>query len=395
MPRYRASLLTGIAFGLGATLLYAATKRVPAAHPRTLIGWDWASRVAARVSGAHGTLTQAERDELSPYYRAMVRELEAPISAYTGTVLPQSTDVIVMDRTDWIEANVANFRELFEPIDELYVELSRASGPSLPGVPQAGQAVLSAQLGTLLGYLARRVLGQYDMSLLGKEILTGGKLYFVEPNIRVLQQTMGVPIDELRRWIALHESTHAHEFEVYPWVRGYMNEQLQRYLRSVINDMRRGPDGHGISALVTRLLDNLRSGRSMLESMMSEEQREIVSRLQALMSLAEGYSNHVMNAVGRDLLPSFELIHERVEQRQQRRGKAEELFLKITGLKMKMEQYRLGEAFTDEVVKERSVDFLNLAWQAPENLPSEREIRHPLDWVKRIEQQQAALSVTA
>ncbi|HEX3245482.1 MAG TPA: zinc-dependent metalloprotease, partial [Chloroflexota bacterium] len=328
-----------------------------------------------------------------PYYRSMVQELEAPISAYTGTVLPQSTEVFVMDRKDWIAANVANFRELFEPIDELYVEISRAQGPTLPGVPQAGQAVISGQVGALLGYLARRVLGQYDMSLLGKELLTGGKLYFVEPNIRTLQNTMtGVPIDELRRWIALHESTHAHEFEVYPWVRGYMNDHLERYLRSVIGEMRRGQDGNLVSSFLTRLIENLRSGRSMLESMMTEEQREIVSRLQALMSLAEGYSNHVMNAVGREILPSFDLIHERVEQRQQRRGRAEELFLRITGLKMKMEQYRLGEAFTNEVVQHRDISFLNLAWQAPQNLPTEWEIQHPQDWIKRIDQQQSSIT---
>src|SRR5215203_120411 len=201
MPRYRASLLSGIAFGVGATLLYAATKRVPQARPNTLIGWEWATNVANRVSGADGTLSAAERSELEPYYRAMVQELEAPISDYTGTVLPQSTEVYVMDRRDWIVANVANFRELFEPIDELYVEMSRASGLTLPGIPQAGQAILSAQVGTLMGYLARRVLGQYDMSLLGKEVLLRGKLYFVEPNIRGLQQTMGVPVNELRRWI--------------------------------------------------------------------------------------------------------------------------------------------------------------------------------------------------
>lgn len=387
MARYRASLLSGVAFGIGATLLYAASKRMPTARPRTLIGWDWAARVANRVSGADGALTPIEHADLSPYYTAMVRELEEPISAYTGTVLPQSTDVFVMDRRDWIAANIENFRLLFEPIDDLYVELARGSGPSLPGVPQAGQAVLSAQVGTLLGYLARKVLGQYDMSLLGKEILTGGKLYFVEPNIRALQKVMGVPIDDLRRWIALHESTHAHEFEVYPWVRGYMNDHLERYLRSVISDMRRSQDGSLVSSFFGRLVDNVRSGRSMLESMMTEEQREIVSRLQALMSLAEGYSNHVMNAVGRDLLPSFDQIHERVEHRQQTRGRAEEMFLRLTGLKMKMEQYRLGEAFTDEVVRQRDIAFLNLAWQAPENLPTEWEIQHPGDWVQRIERQ--------
>ena len=128
---------------------------------------------------------------------------------------------------------------------------------------------------------------------------------------------------------------------------------------------------------------------------MTEEQRGIVSQLQALMSLAEGYSNHVMNAVGRQILPSFDLIHERVERRQQRRSRTEELFLKLTGLKMKMEQYRLGEAFTDEVVHQRDIAFLNLAWQAPENLPSEWEIQHPNDWVTRIERQQGLQSTGA
>ena len=35
-----------------------------------------------------------------------------------------------------------------------------------------------------------------------------------------------MPADDLRKWIALHEATHAHEFEVHPWVRGYLNGQL-------------------------------------------------------------------------------------------------------------------------------------------------------------------------
>ena len=67
--------------------------------------------------------------------------------------------------------------------------------------------------------------------------------------------------------------------------------------------------------------------------------------------------------------------------------RAEELFLRITGLKMKMEQYRLGEAFADRVVELRDIQFLNRAWQAPENLPSEMEIKTPDRWVARIEQQ--------
>jgi putative hydrolase len=103
------------------------------------------------------------------------------------------------------------------------------------------------------------------------------------------------------------------------------------------------------------------------------------------MALAEGYSNHVMNNVGRRLLPHFTLIHERVEQRQRQRSQIEQLFLKITGLSLKMEQYRLGERFVDHVVRERGIAFVNTAWHAPENLPVEAEIREPARWIERME----------
>jgi putative hydrolase len=110
-----------------------------------------------------------------------------------------------------------------------------------------------------------------------------------------------------------------------------------------------------------------------------------MSRLQALMALAEGYSNHVMNTVGRSLLPNFQLIHDRVERRQRQRSQVEELFLKITGLSLKMEQYRLGERFVDAVAREHGIAFVNRAWDSPESLPTEAEIREPERWIRRME----------
>jgi coenzyme F420 biosynthesis associated uncharacterized protein len=238
----------------------------------------------------------------------------------------------------------------------------------------------------LVGYLSRRVLGQYDIALLGEEPISGGKLYFVEPNLRQVEETLGVPPDELRRWIALHEATHAHEFELYPWVRDYLNSSLRRYLELLIEDMRGRGSGEGsLMAIMNRFLGNLRQGHNVINALMNAQQRELMSRLQALMALAEGYSNHVMNQVGKDLLPNFELIHERVEHRQRQRSRVEQLFLKITGLSLKMEQYRLGEQFVDDVVKRRGMAFVNRAWQAPESLPSEAEIRNPEAWIRRME----------
>jgi coenzyme F420 biosynthesis associated uncharacterized protein len=252
--------------------------------------------------------------------------------------------------------------------------------------------MLSSQVGVLVGYMSRRVLGQYDIALLGEEPITAGKLYFVEPNLRQVEATLGVPPDELRRWIALHEATHAHEFELYPWVRSYLNSSLRQYLKLLIEDMRgRGDIGENtLLTIINRFVNNLRQGHSVINALMTPQQRELMSRLQALMALAEGYSNHVMNSVGRDLLPHFQLIHERVEHRQRQRSQAEQWFLKVTGLSLKMEQYRLGERFVDHVVRERGIGFANRAWHTPESLPSEAEIRDPGRWIGRMEAQQAA-----
>jgi coenzyme F420 biosynthesis associated uncharacterized protein len=132
----------------------------------------------------------------------------------------------------------------------------------------------------------------------------------------------------------------------------------------------------------------LRHGHNVINALMTPQQRELMSRLQALMALAEGYSNHVMNNVGRDLLPNFQSLHDRVEHRQKQRSQIEQLFLKITGLSLKMEQYRLGERFVDDVVKRRGIRFANRAWQSPESLPTEAEIRDADRWIGRMEASQ-------
>src|SRR5204863_9185648 len=148
--------------------------------------------------------------------------------------------------------------------------------------------------------------------------------------------------------------------------------------------------GSVLGGLAARMVGNLKNGQSLIEAMMSPHQRQMLSQLQALMSLAEGYSNHVMNRVGERLLPSYAEIHERVEHRQANRNQIEELFLRLTGLKMKMEQYALGEKFAARVADARDVAFLNQAWQTPEWLPTEAEIRDPDRWIATMDSEGGA-----
>jgi coenzyme F420 biosynthesis associated uncharacterized protein len=405
MPGYGTAFGRGLILGAGAALLYAAARETIApAKPHSLepdrnaadgarlIDWDWATRVAIRAAGRTPSLHPGARAQLQTQYETLLREIEQPIANYIGNDLSlANTQIVVLDRPGWIRANMANFQTLLQPVEDFYAEnlgRSRLSAP--PVFQQAARMMLGSQVGVLVGYLARRVLGQYDIALLGEEPLTAGKLYFVEPNLQLVEQTLAIPPDELRRWIALHEATHAHEFELYPWVRTYLNASLRQYLRLLIEDMRGRNDENTMMTIVNRFVSNLRHGHNVINALMTPQQRELMSRLQALMSLAEGYSNHVMNNVGRDLLPNFNLIHDRVEHRRGQRSQIEQVFLKVTGLSLKMEQYRLGERFVDEVVRQRGIQFVNRAWHAPDTLPTEAEIRDPERWIRRMGAAQVA-----
>ncbi len=238
------------------------------------------------------------------------------------------------------------------------------------------RTVGNQQLGFMLAFLGRKVLGQYDVSLLAAGPARG-RLHFVEPNIVATAAAMRLPRDEFRTFIALHEATHAFEFEAHPWLRPYFADLVSRTVEQLAAES---------GGLGSRIREALGGGEGhWLERIMTPGQRETFNRTQALMSLLEGYSNHVMNAAGARLLPNFTEIHDRFERRGERRGAIERAIMRLTGLDLKMEQYAAGERFADAVIAQRGREFLNRVWTGPDQLPSLEEIRAPERWIARIE----------
>lgn len=378
-----AGLLAGAAVGAWAgTKVRGMVDTEPAAG---VIDWEQTRSIAINMNRGH-TLTAAERERLDAYYRELVQRCVPIVTEYTGSVLPNPLEqTFAFDRVDWINANLDAFKTMFAPIESLSStpEGKRSIGAALWG--GFNRTVISSEVGLLLGYLARRVLGQYDLALLGREPVTGGKLYYVEPNIQLVETTLGLPREEFRMWLALHETTHAFEFEAHPWVRGHFNALLERYFEFFREDVDQLKQGmRGLKIFVDRARSRNRDDGSWIEALMVPEQRVLFTEMQALMCVVEGYSNHVMNAVGKQLLPNYSGIAQRFEQRQRRRGVAEQLFARLTGLDMKMEQYRLGERFIDQIAETRGHDAVKRIWEGPANLPSMAEIREPQQWLDRV-----------
>ena len=379
------TLVRGLVLGTVAGAMYVASRRLSAEPPR-LIEWDRVRRIAEKVSRGDGVVALPASAELTDRYREMVRLSEGTIGRYLKQTLPLPLDrVEVFDRAQWVDANLVGFEVLFEPLEGMNRRALRVATVGTQVFGAVNQTILSGQLGILLGYLARRVLGQYDTALLGREPVTTGRLYFVEPNIGMTQNRLGLDGNDFRTWIALHETTHAFEFEAHPWVRDYMNSLLREYIDTVGRDFGElafGPGG--LTGLAQRLVQNANRKGNAIEMLMTDDQREIFQKLQALMCLLEGYSNHVMDVVGSQVLDTYPLMKKRFETRNQSRPFVDQLFTKLTGLDMKLEQYVLGEKFVNAQVAAMGIDRFNRVWESPTTLPTLAEIYEPDRWRERV-----------
>jgi coenzyme F420 biosynthesis associated uncharacterized protein len=384
MRRLGTILVLGLAAGAGLRYYIESRQRTTTVRtPPRLIDWPQALQVALRVSQWEQAPIR-DRAMRSEQYMRMVKQSEPLIARYLGVDLPEPiTRVYIFDRREWLEANFHSFEQLFQPIEEIYQSNSASRGMLAGALGGINSQLMGAQIGVLLGFLGRRVLGQYDLSLLSPDPNTRGSLYFVEPNINRVQHQLGLNDEDFRLWIALHETTHVFEFEAYPWVRAHFNQLLRRYfdqLNTQLESM-----GGGLPQLLARLLQNRGNNKHWIEMMLTPEQRDVFDQIQALMSIVEGYGNHVMNAIGRQLLPTYEQIEHRVAQRQQNRTLFEQIFNRVTGMDLKLAQYQQGEEFVNAVVQARGIDFAAKVWERVENLPTMEEIRNPPRWIARIE----------
>jgi uncharacterized protein (DUF2342 family) len=83
-------------------------------------------------------------------------------------------------------------------------------------------------------------------------------------------------------------------------------------------------------------------------------------------------------------VPGVEKISARFPGRRQQRTPFERAMLRITGLDLKMEQYRKGEVFVAEIERLAGAEALRRLWEGPETLPLPEEIDHPDRWVRRL-----------
>ena len=348
-----------------------------------MVDWSLARRVAGFAGATEGS-TEVGVDVI-----AAAARLEPEVAGYTG-LDPQGNAPAaeVVDRAGWADANLTTFSHLLQPIADRMSERLGRAGPIAGPLRLAAGATIAAEVGLVTGYMSQRVIGQFELSLIQPEAPT--RLLFVAPNLSKAVTELDVDRDAFLDWIVLHELTHVVQFTGVPWLREHMGGLMREYLATVEVRIERGAAG-GLPSMpnIQELVDRFREG-GLMALIQNIEQRELMDRLQPVMAVIEGYSEHVMDALGASLVPGYEKLREAMDRRRRSRSAPERLLQKLLGLDMKMRQYEQGKRFCDAVVDEIGIEGLNAVWRSPEDMPTPAELDDPAAWVRRTRLPEAA-----
>jgi coenzyme F420 biosynthesis associated uncharacterized protein len=240
-----------------------------------------------------------------------------------------------------------------------------------------------AEAGLAVGYLSQKVIGQYDVALIGPA--RAPRLLFVGPNLSAALDRLGVDRDLFLRWIALHETTHAVHFASVPWLREHIGGIAEELFEKAAVEVKPTEILGKLARLNPReLLRSVKSGE-LATLLLPADQRQLIDRLTATMTMVEGYAEHVMDAVGAGLLADLDSMRAAMERRRHERSGLLRVLEKLIGMDLKLRQYQQGKAFCDAIVARGGISALNRAWTGPETLPTYAELDDPTGWLARTE----------
>lgn len=327
-------------------------------------------------------------------YEELVRVADLHVAEATGlttTVTGRLLTVNPVGRAEWARRTLDAYRPLFEGLAE---GLSAAADDEpasedpaaalFGGVTEVvGPLLLGIQAGSMVGHLARRALGEYELPVPRP---ASDQLVLVPANVTEFASDWSLSLDDVRLWLCLNEITH-HAVLGRPHVRS----RLDGLLRSYVAGFR--PDPHAFEDKLSALDPTDPSSfqavmgepGELLGAMETPEQRLILDRIEALIAAIEGYTDHVMDGVGHTLVSGYGALVEALRRRRAERGEGERFVARLFGLDVTPAQYERGRTFVKGVVERAGEDGLARLWRSERELPTPAEVDAPGLWLERID----------
>ncbi|HLM63595.1 MAG TPA: zinc-dependent metalloprotease [Acidimicrobiales bacterium] len=372
--------------------------------------WEAARTLALNVA-TDGTsepnVDPLERIKLEQLAR--VADLQvAHVTGLSTSATGRQLTVVPVTRGQWARRTLDDYRPLLEKLagslgspealaDEIGGDVDEPDGPAGPEDQLAAMLgpMLSAMqpmmvamtAGSMVGHLARRSLGQYDLPIPRSP---SDELMIVVPNLDAFGREWSLPDDDLRLWICLHEIAY-HTVLAVPHVRGRLDSLLTRYTTSFRNDPRALEDQIGELDLaggpdaLASFQSLLGEPGALLGAIQSDEQRALLPQLEATVAVIAGVVDHVMDEVGHKLIASYGMLTEALRRRRVETAESDRFVERLLGLELTQGVYDRGTAFVAGVIERAGPDGLARLWESERMLPSPPEVDAPGLWLARID----------
>lgn len=260
-----------------------------------------------------------------------------------------------------------------DPMAKLFSNLPQVLGPFLFGL----------QSGSMVGELATRAMGQYDLPIPRP---AGDELLMVPATIDSFASDWSLPEDDLRMWICVRETVN-HAVLSLSHVRSHLEELIDAYVAafdpnpSMLEEKLGGIDPADLSSMQ----DLLGDPETLLGEMENDEQRQIKAQLRSLLSAVTGYVDHVMDSVGRRLIGSYGPLSEALRRRRLEESSGTRILAKLFGVSLDESAYEQGREFVRGVVERAGEEGLSRLWASASALPTPAEVAAPGLWLARID----------
>jgi putative hydrolase len=296
-------------------------------------------------------------------------------------------------RAEW----ASNTLESWKPV---LVRLASALGPGLTppspetesnamdqllgNLPQViGPLVLGAQAGTMVGNLASRALGQYDLPAPAPKT---DELLAVPDVIDGFAKEWDLPVDDVRMYVCLRDVAH-HAVLSRPAVDEAFQAHLLAYAGAFHVEMDAIEQRLGSldPSDLFSLQQSLGDPETLIGDIQSDEQRRLLVPFRALLAAVSGYTDFVIDKVGRRLVGSYPLVSEAFRRRRLEDGPGQRVLGKLLGIELDQVTVDRGHAFVTGVLERAAEEGLARLWEGTPFLPTPAEVDAPGLWLARTE----------
>ncbi len=378
--------------------------------------WEMTRSFALNV--ATGGVSESN---VEPVERIQVEQLSrvAELNVTEATGMPLSPDgrrltCVPVGRGDWTLRALESWRPL---LSAMAVPVTPEAGQPAAVTPPPGEAIdpavvdasaglagllgqwataigpmfVGLQIGSVVGHLAQRTLGQYPLAL---PWAPSDELLLVTANITAFADDWSLPREEALLWVCARELA-TNGVLSRPSVRARFEELLLAMAESsaaaqhsLVGRLRGLLDPSDADAAAGMDLESLQGmfgdPEELLGELLTPESRRTSDQLTSLAVVVDAYADHIAAVVGEKLVGAHAQLAEAWYRRRTERGKGEEAAGALFGLDLDQAQVDRGRAFVSGVVERAGHEALARLWSPARNLPTPPEVDAPGLWLERI-----------